>query len=103
MPPVQEMSYQKDRAVFSYVAPCFNFIKTILKWYDRGGATIEGPSPEIGFPETIRGEMCILEIHILQSGATKDNSVEARIAEIGVENLGVVKIGFMQGCIAKVS
>jgi len=56
---------------------------------NRGGATIEGPSPGIGLPETFR-----VEIHILQSGAPKDNSVEVSIVEIGVEDLGVVKIDF---------
>jgi hypothetical protein len=70
---------------------------------NHGGATIEGPSPDIGLPETFRVEMCILKIHILQSGAIKDNSLEMSIAEIGVEDLGLVKICFLQRCIAKVS
>jgi hypothetical protein len=47
--------------------------------------------------------MCTLKIHIFQSNAIKENSAEVRIGEIGVENLCVVKIGFSQRCIAKVS
>ena len=61
---------------------------------NRKGDTTEGPSPDIGFPETFRVEICIFKTHILQSGATKDNIVEVSIAEIGVEDLGVLKIDF---------
>lgn len=47
--------------------------------------------------------MCTLKIHIFKSSAIKDNTAEVSIGEIGVEDLCVVKIGFSQRCIAKVS
>ena len=70
---------------------------------NRGGTTIEGTSPAIRILETFRVEICTLKIHIFKSSAIKDNTAEVSIGEIGVEDLCVVKIGFSQRCIAKVS
>jgi hypothetical protein len=47
--------------------------------------------------------MGTLKIHIFKSIAIKDNSAEVSSGEIGVEDLCVVKIGFSQPCLAKVS
>lgn len=64
---------------------------------------IEGTSSIIRFLKTSRVEMCPLKIHIYKYSAIKDNTAKISIGETGVEDLCIVKIGFSNRCIAKVS